>query len=359
MCSVRQKSQKLRLLGILVGALLIGGTVGAEMAKPGGILIPIITYHRVTEKPATEIDLTEEQLGQQLQFFRKAGYQPITATQLLAYQGNPELFPRKPLVITFDDGPKSNYLKVFPLLKKYGWAATFFIYPQVIAEASKTKLTWSELREMAKAGMDIQSHTLTHPFLTSINASGQERYSKWLKRELLESKKIIETKLGRKVTLLAYPYGWFNKYVEKRCLRAGYRGVFTVNYGVNQVRPGRVRFDRYVMTNNMSRSVLKSLLTAKPLEIKTIVPRDGETVLGLTQIKFRLKSSKLKRVEVKFRNKRSLLQCDQNGIFTLQSIGKVPTGYQMVIVKAQGSKGENYLGCWGFDYQLPVVAGGE
>jgi peptidoglycan/xylan/chitin deacetylase (PgdA/CDA1 family) len=353
MCLIKQN---LLLLGMLALTLMIGETtVAAKKVEPDEVVVPIVTYHRVTEKPATDIDLTLEQMEQQFQFFREAGYQPITATQLLDYQENPVLFPQKPLVITFDDGPKSNYTKVLPLLKRFGWKATFFIYPKVIVEKSTTQLTWTELRAMAEAGMDIQSHTLTHPFLTSINAAGKERYSKWLKRELRESKQIIEAKLGRKVNLLAYPYGWFNSYVEKRCLRAGYRGMFTVNYGVNRIYPDRVRYDRYFMSNEMSIAVLKSLLTAKPLEIKTIIPRDSETVLGLTKIKFRLKNSKLKQVEVKFRDKRSLLRCDQDGVFTLETIGKLPTGYQMVIVKAQGAKGENYLGCWGFDYQRPVV----
>jgi peptidoglycan/xylan/chitin deacetylase (PgdA/CDA1 family) len=356
---MKQKQQELWLIVIWTAALLFGEAVWAEKAKLEETVVPIVTYHRITEKPITEIDLTSKQFEQQLRFFRKSGYKPITATQLLDYQNNPALFPKKPIVITFDDGPKSNYLIVFPLLKKFGWKATFFIYPKVIAENSKTQLTWRELREMAEAGMDIQSHTLSHPFLTSINAAGKERYSKWLKRELRESKEIIEAKLNRKVDLLAYPYGWFNNYVETRCLRSGYRGVFTINYGVNRMWPKRVRFDRFVIDNYMSNAVIKSLLNAKPLEIETIVPRDGETYLGLSELKFRLKNSALKKVEVKFRGKRSVLQCGQDGIFIWKSIGKAPTGYQMVIVKAQGAKGENYLGSWGFDNQQPVVTSAE
>jgi peptidoglycan/xylan/chitin deacetylase (PgdA/CDA1 family) len=353
---IQQKQIKIMIAMILIGVMLIGTTILAENDEPGEVNVPIVTYHRIMEKPLTELDLTPKQLEEQFRFFQEQGYQPLTATQLLDYQENATPFPEKPLVLTFDDGPLSNYTYVFPLLKKFGWQATFFIYPKVIAEKSKTQLTWGQLREMAAAGMDIQSHSLSHPFLTSINAAGKERYSKWLNRELRESKKIIENHLHKKVTLLAYPYGWFNNYVEKRCRRSGYRAVFTINYGVNRIMPERFRFDRFVMNGNMSQSVLKSLLTAKLLEFETNVPQAGETALGMTYLKFKLKNSKFKQVEVKFRSKRSKVRCDSEGFFTWQPNVKVPTGYQIVIVKVQDDNGVNYLGCWGFDYQLPVVA---
>jgi peptidoglycan/xylan/chitin deacetylase (PgdA/CDA1 family) len=356
---LKPKLQKTLLLVILAGVLALGKVGRAARYEYKEVFVPIVTYHRLTGKPKTEIDLTPEQLQRQFQYFRDAGYQPITATEMLNCKEDPGSFPEKPLVLTFDDGPLSNYTIVFPLLKKYGWKATFFIYPKVIAKKSKTQLTWNQLRKMAAAGMDIQSHTLSHPFLTSIDAAGKERYSKWLKRELQESKRIIEANLKRKVDLLAYPYGWFNKYVEKRCFRWGYRAVFTINYGVNRVEPKRVRFDRFVITNNLSLGILKSFLTAKPLEIESIVPKDGETILGLREIRFRLKDRRFKQVEVKFRRQRETIRCDRKGVFTFIPRGKIPTGYQMVIVKVQGAQGENYLASWGFEYQLPVCGGDD
>jgi peptidoglycan/xylan/chitin deacetylase (PgdA/CDA1 family) len=352
---LKRKQHKTLLLVILTWVLAMGNVGWAEKYEYKEVLVPVLTYHRVTEKPTTEIDLTPKQVERQFQFFQDAGYQPITATEMLNCQEDPISFPKKPLVLTFDDGPLSNYTVIFPLLKKFGWKATFFIYPKVIAKKSQTQLTWKQLREMAAAGMDIQSHTLSHPFLTSINAAGKERYSKWLKRELQESKRIIESNLKRKVDILAYPYGWFNKYVEARCLRSGYRAVFTINYGVNRVEPERTRFDRFVITNNLSLAILKSFLSAKPLEIESIIPENGETVLGLREIKFRLKKSRFKQVEVKFRKQRQKIYCDRQGIFTFKPTGKTPTGYQMVIVKVQGANNENYLASWGFDYQLPVA----
>ncbi|HYH01486.1 MAG TPA: polysaccharide deacetylase family protein, partial [Bacillota bacterium] len=202
------------IIGLLVFGICLGPEAQAGKSVSNNLFVPIVTYHRVLEIPSNELDITPARLEEHFRFFRENGYHPITASQLLDWQKYPDMLPDKPLVITFDDGPKSNYTKVFPLLKKFGWAATFFVYPKVIAEQSVTQLTWEELQEMAAAGMDIQSHTLTHPYLSKVSASGSENYFIWLDRELRESKRIIETRLHRKVDLLAYPYGWYNQLVE-------------------------------------------------------------------------------------------------------------------------------------------------
>lgn len=124
---------------------------------------------------------------------------------------------RKPIVaITFDDGYADNYEYAFPLLQKYGIPATFFVTVgllekdpkvierfQVLRRASLediAPLTWSQVREMRKAGMEIGSHTWSHPNLA------------WLKlvearQELVHSKEVLEERLGEKVSLLAYPFG--------------------------------------------------------------------------------------------------------------------------------------------------------
>jgi peptidoglycan/xylan/chitin deacetylase (PgdA/CDA1 family) len=349
---IKEKSAILLLLVILV-AFTNGEVTRAETTPDDALLVPIVAYHRVVEKPTNVLDVTPKRLKEHFQFFKESGYTPITASQLLNWRDNPAAFPPKPLVITFDDGPLSNYTQVFPLLKKYDWAATFFIYPKVITENSKTQLTWGQLREMAAAGMDIQSHTLTHPFLTDKKAAGALRYSKWLKQELRESRRILQEQLRREVNLIAYPYGFYNSYVEKQCRRAGYRGMFTINYGINLIERGRIRFDRYIMENTLSVAVLRSFLTAIPLKIKVIKPRDGRRVTRLREVKFRIENIELKQVEVKFCRRRLRLESDSRGVFAFDWIPEAPSGYQMVIVKFQGPNGENYLGNFGFDYQPP------
>ncbi|HEX3046334.1 MAG TPA: polysaccharide deacetylase family protein, partial [Bacillota bacterium] len=134
------------------------------------IFIPMLCYHRVTPDVRSLYDLTPEMFESQLQFFKDEGYHPITGLQYIKLQKYPEYVPDKPVILTFDDGSIGHYQYVFPLLKKYGFLATFFVYPDVVFQNTEKLITWPELAEMAQAGMDIESHTMSHSYLTKPGA---------------------------------------------------------------------------------------------------------------------------------------------------------------------------------------------
>jgi peptidoglycan/xylan/chitin deacetylase (PgdA/CDA1 family) len=346
------------LMGLILAGAMPSPTLAENPPQSNNLLVPILTYHRIVDNPSSELDITPKQLKAQFKFFKKNGYHPITAAQFVEYQQNPELFPEKPLVLTFDDGPKNHYSKAFRLLKRFRWKGTFFVYTHVVAEKSDTQITWKELKKMANAGMDIQSHTLSHPFLTKMSASGGMDYLEWLKQELEGSKNLLQEKLERPVFLLAYPYGWYNNFVEKLAFQAGYQGVFTVNYGINRPDPVERRFSRFVIDNTMDLDTIKSFLTVKPLQLEILTPQDGATIASeITEIKFRIKNVSLSQVEVKFRGTRGLISPNADGvyIYRLPRMEKMRSGYQMIIVKTRYSKtADNYLGTWGFDYRSPL-----
>ena len=89
--------------------------------------------------------------------------------------------------------------------------------------------TWSELREMETAGLEIGSHTLTHPILTKVN---QNR----LDRELNESRSRLEFMLGHRVEQFCYPNGAYDARVDQAVAAAGYRCVVTTKRGMNNRR---------------------------------------------------------------------------------------------------------------------------
>jgi peptidoglycan/xylan/chitin deacetylase (PgdA/CDA1 family) len=338
-------------------------TLAENSPRDNDLLVPILAYHRIVDNPTSELDVTPKQLKAQFKFFKKNGYHPITAAQFIEYQQNPEMFPEKPLVITFDDGPKSHYTKAYRLLRRFRWKATFFIYTNVVAEKSDTQITWKELKKMSKAGMDIQSHTVSHPFLTKKSAAGGADYLEWLKQELEGSKNLLEEKLQHPVFLLAYPYGWYNNFVEDMSFQAGYQGVFTVNFGINRTAPGERRYYRFVIDNTMDLDTINSFLTVKPMQLEILTPQDGTTISsGITEIKFRIKNVALSQVEVKFRRTRGLISPNAEGVFVykLPKTDKLTPGYQMIIVKTRYSKtANNYLTSWGFEYKQPAEEGGK
>ena len=98
-------------------------------------------------------------------------------------------------------------------------------------------LTWDQIREMSDAGADIQSHSLTHPYLTKRRhgSMSDAQYASWLRAELSESKRILEKESGKKVQFLAYPYGDYDASVAEASARAGYTAALTCDFAV----PGR------------------------------------------------------------------------------------------------------------------------
>jgi peptidoglycan/xylan/chitin deacetylase (PgdA/CDA1 family) len=101
--------------------------------------------------------------------------------------------------LTFDDGRTSDYTEAFPVLQEHGLRATFFVVPTLVD--TQGHVTWGQLREMAAAGMEIGSHSLTHPFVDRLDEAG-------LRREFGDSKRMIEDRLGSPVRAASLPRGW-------------------------------------------------------------------------------------------------------------------------------------------------------
>src|SRR6185436_6186310 len=135
-------------------------------------------------------------------------------------------------------------------------------------------MTWKQIREMADAGVDVQSHSLSHPYLTRRmhRSLDEEAYAKWLRHELRESRRILEKETGRAVEFLAYPYGDFDGFVARQAAAAGYEGAFTCVFG--RVRPGAdlFRINRVVIDKRMDFADFRHYLGIKPMEIANMTP---------------------------------------------------------------------------------------
>lgn len=322
---------------------------GAEAEPP---IIPVLVYHRVISKVTSIYDFTPEQLEEHLKYIRDNGYTPITALQMVESMDNPEQLPSKPVVLTFDDGHKSHYSNVYPLLKKYGYQGTFFVYTDVIAEKSEKQLTWDELREMLQDGMDIQAHTKSHPYLTKISKHETEAaYQKRLTNELQASKLVIEEQLQEEVKLLAYPYGWFNQSIENVAFRAGYRGIFTVNWGTNLPSADCSRIKRRVMENKMTKEEFETILTARPLPIEIIYPEDAGIINKAPEIQFKIPGFATDKVEIKVRSLVAEIARNEDGVFVWSGLQKLTPGYYLIIVKGHDHENRPFINSWGFEYR--------
>src|SRR3972149_4438931 len=186
---------------------------------------PILSYHHIARRwPQNSYYVSPEIFDEERAWLKVNGYRVISFDDFyLAARGQGTL-PPKPVVLTFDDGNRDQYTNAFPILKKYGLTATFFI---IVKGVGRGGITWEELKELIEAGNIVGSHTINHPNLSKMSPLQ-------LKYELEESKKILEENLGTKINYLNYPGGAFSQRVLEAARDAGYLAAVTTRHRVEQ-----------------------------------------------------------------------------------------------------------------------------
>ncbi len=190
--------------------------------------VPVLVYHKFSRHTSDRMTVREDAFEEQMAFLKRNGYRVITLDDLFDFLDRKRPIPRKSVVITFDDGWGSMYEIAYPILRKYGYPATLFVYTDLIHSSSAT-LDWSKIREMARNGIDIQCHSKTHRSLGKMeDEETLQAYFEAVKAELVESARVIKRQLNKDVKYLAYPFGDTNSLVIKMAEKLGFRGAVTV-----------------------------------------------------------------------------------------------------------------------------------
>lgn len=196
--------------------------------------VVVLAYQRFVEKvrrPDTEI--TPAEFEGQMQALKDQGITVISLEDFQSWRHGQKSIPKHSALITIDDGYSTAYGVAWPVLKKFGYPFTMFIYTDYVRGGPKAgggSLSWEQLAEMRDAGVSIQSETLSHADLRKKKARVTDSaYDQWLWSELHDSRTVLEDHLGIKVTALALPYGAANDHVREVAAKAGYEMLFTVN----------------------------------------------------------------------------------------------------------------------------------
>jgi len=206
----------------------------AGLFPTGYQTVPVLSYHRFTKnkKSKNRMVVTKAAFEAQMRYLKNNGYTVITLSQLFAFLDFKDQIPQKSVAITIDDGFRSAFDIAYPILKRNGYPATFFIYTGLVG--SSNAMNWGQVQELKQNGFDIQSQTRTHRDMSKmLEGEDFKSYVSRLEKEITWAQKNIRDKIAITPVFMAYPYGRWNHLVIALLKKHGFRGGFTVRRGSN------------------------------------------------------------------------------------------------------------------------------
>jgi peptidoglycan/xylan/chitin deacetylase (PgdA/CDA1 family) len=193
--------------------------------------VPILMYHVISSPPPgaryPALFVAAAQFAAHMRALRAAGYHATTLARAWAAWAGRARLPRRPVVISFDDGYLSQVTHALPVLRRLGWPGVLNLELGKIG--SRGALTDGQVRRLIASGWEIDSHTLTHPDLTTLDPAR-------LHHELAGSRAALRRRFGVAAAFFCYPSGRFDVAVEAAVRAAGYRAATTTQLGL--ARPG-------------------------------------------------------------------------------------------------------------------------
>ncbi len=211
----------------LLTLFFISSVWGASAAAK----IPVLCYHRFGPEVADSMTIKTSAFAEQLAWLKKSGYTVIPLDTAMRYvKGERVALPKNPVVITVDDGHKSVYSDMAPLVKKYKVPVTLFVYPSAISNAAYA-MSWEQLRELESTKFfRVESHTYWHPnFNHEKKKLSPAEYDKFVDKQLGGAKKKLEERMGHEVKYLAWVFGIYDDELERKASQAGYAAALTID----------------------------------------------------------------------------------------------------------------------------------
>ena len=232
------------------------------------VTVPVLCYHRFGPTVADSMTVTTKVFESQLQWLKDHQFTVIPLRTLVNYlrgQGPPP--PPKSVVITADDGHKTVYSDMLPLVRKFNIPVTLFIYPSCISNASYA-MTWEQLKSLQGTGLfDMQGHTFWHPnFKKEKKKLKPAEYQKLVDTQLAKSKAILEKRFGTTVDVLAWPFGIYDDELEKDAAKAGYVAAFSIDRRNASPSEKIMAQPRYLMVNGDGTKNFEAIVTGRAQE---------------------------------------------------------------------------------------------
>jgi peptidoglycan/xylan/chitin deacetylase (PgdA/CDA1 family) len=248
---------------------------------PVAASVIVLGYHQFTGPgvPSKNIySMRQDVFEQEMKYLKDNNYHVVPLSDVVRFIKHEIGLQPNSVAVTIDDGYKSAIVWAAPVLKKYNYPWTFFVYPDFITVAEgKGAASWNDLLQLQSEGVDVECHSKSHPILTKKGGKTPEQYDAWLTAETAGAKATIEQHLGKPIKYFAYPYGAYNKEVEAKVIAAGFEAIFTV--ANNPVHPS-TNIDavgRYIITAPVEKA-FASYLRQGALGVADASPAPGATI---------------------------------------------------------------------------------
>jgi peptidoglycan/xylan/chitin deacetylase (PgdA/CDA1 family) len=208
------------------------GTDPASMAARAGV--PVLCYHQIRRPTASDgaenrpYIVSPAAFARQMEALDRAGYATITGDALIAHVARGAPLPRKPVLLTFDDGTAGQRTHALPVLRRHRFVATFFVTTVVLGR--RGWLSRADVRVLDRDGMTIAAHTWDHHAVTGYAKADWPTQIDAPMRELA-------TLVGHPIRLFAYPYGLWSPGAFAHLRSAGLTGAFQLAGRLDPAEP--------------------------------------------------------------------------------------------------------------------------
>lgn len=211
--------------------------------------IPVLMYHRVSDDgdPAlSRYRVTPAQFRLQMEWLKNSGFEPVSLDTIKGGRQGRQQLPRRPVLISFDDGYTDFYHNAWPVLREFGFPSVMFVVAGKVGDWSdwdkelgrpEPLMTWRQLQDISAAGVSIGSHSVTHRRFSRFSI--REAYS-----EMRDSALIVERNLGQRPSAFCYPYGVYDRSVEQLLPICDYEFGFTCDAAAASLRGNPLRVPR-------------------------------------------------------------------------------------------------------------------
>jgi peptidoglycan/xylan/chitin deacetylase (PgdA/CDA1 family) len=254
------------LIVFFMGLLSTLAGLGGNEEGPARMAVPILVYHRFGPVVTGSMTVTTHRFESHVKYLIETSYTVIPLRQVVDYHlGRRKSLPFRSVAITVDDGHKSVYTDLFPIVRKYKIPVTLFLYPSAISNASYA-MTWDQLREIQASGLfDFQGHTYWHPnFKNERKRLGPLEYEKFVEMQLNKSREKLAKELGIQVDMLSWPFGIYDENLIQKAVEAGYVCAFTIERSHAKASDRVMALPRYLITDADKGEAFEKILGGSP-----------------------------------------------------------------------------------------------